>query len=174
MPVDCPSGYEARPLPAAPATTTTLNVDNTYVRVSYDWELADNSPPLGCACGQKCTFTFAYGLSTEGTVFLQTPVGGGGVGAGETAGSEVSVEVGSEEFEHLGFKVFLKETTETGTVTTSGGFASGGFFDKLKFAFRFAREGLGALLPRLTYNPPDKTTSRFVQANIKVCRRPCT
>ena len=161
MSVECPKGWAPHLSPTVPANSNTLQAYNTYVRVTHEWELADNSTPPTCACGQSCTFNFGYGYTSEGSITI-TPVGiGGGIGAGVTGYTELSVNVGPNDYEYIG------------TVTTSGGFSSGGFLSKLKFAWRFARHGIGAVLPTLTYNAPDTTTTKHIQAAWKICKKPC-
>ena len=93
--------------------------------------------------------------------------------AGTTGYTELSVNVGGDGHEYIGYKIVLKETTETGTVTKSGGFAGSGTWEKVKAFFRVLRYGVGALLPTITYNAPDSTTVKYTLAAWKICRRPC-
>lgn len=114
-----------------------------------------------------------YGVTSEGNVVV-TPLGlGGDVGVGVVTTTEISVDVGSREYEYVGIKVVLKETREMGTCTTSGGFQKGGLWSKIKFAWNFKKNGLAAIIPILTYNAPEKTETRFIQAAWKICRKPC-
>ena len=173
MSVECPTGWVPHTTPTTPASSSTLQGNSNYVRVTYDWELADNSTPPTCACGQECTFNFGYGYTSDGSITV-TPLGvGGGLAAGVTGYTELSVNVGPDGYEYIGYKVVLKQTPETGTVSTSGGFSSGGFWNKVKFMWRFAWHGAGALVPTITYNAPDTTTEKYIQAAWKICKRPC-
>jgi len=173
MSVECSTGFSPDPearLPSKPADSTTLQANNTYVRLRYEWERADNTAPASCGCGQQCTFNMTYGVTSEGNVVV-APFGlGGGVGGGEVTTNELSVDVGSREYEYVGIKVILKETREMGTYTNSGGFQKGGLWSKIKFAWNFIRHGPAAIIPTLTYNAPDKTETRFIQAAWKICK----
>jgi hypothetical protein len=173
MPLSCPDGWTSHTMPATPAGSSQLNAGDTYTRVSYEWELADNSTPLTCACGQTATFNFGYGYNDQGNITVE-PLGvGGGVSAGTTGYTELGINVGGDGFEYIGYKIVLKETTETGTVTKSGGFAGDGFIEKVTAFFRVLRYGVGALLPTIIYNAPSSTTVKYTLAGWKTCRRAC-
>lgn len=173
MAVDCPSGWQQHSGPTTPAGSRTLNADDTYTHVSYEWVLADNSTPPTCGCGQAATFNFGYGYNAGGEITVAPWGVGGAVAAGITGYTELSVNVGPDAFEYIGYKVVLKEKTESGTVTRSGGFSGGGLLNKLRFAWRFIRHGPAAIVPTLTYNAPTSTVERYTQAAWKVCKRPC-
>ncbi len=180
MAVECLKGWILHTGPSTPPDSNTIQggptiTDGaTYVRVSYEWELADNSTPPTCACGQACTFNFGYGYNSEGSIEVAPWGVGGGVGGGITGYTELSVNVGPDKYEYIGYKVVLKQTTETGTVTTSGGFLKGkGFWYKVKTAFRVLWHGAGALIPSVTYNPPHTTTTKHIQAAWKICKKQC-
>lgn len=172
MSLECPAGFSPTQLPTTPPATQTLLPPNKYQRISYEWELADNLAPPSCACGQTATFNFAYGVSSDGTISV-TPFGvGGGVGGSDITATELSVNVGGDGYEYIGYKVVLKKITESGTYTTSGGFTSGGFFAKIGFFFSYLRNGLAAVVPTMTFNR-GTITEEFIQAAWKLCRKPC-
>ena len=46
MSVECPTGFSPDPearQPSKPADSTTLQANNTYVRLRYEWERVDNT-----------------------------------------------------------------------------------------------------------------------------------
>jgi hypothetical protein len=174
MPVDCATGFTQYSAPSVPSGSFNKQADGTYTRVTYDLELADASTPAVCGCGQKATFNFGYGTTSEGQISI-TPVGiGGGVAAGEVGYTEVSVDVGGDDFEYMGYKVVVTEKTESGiTATTSGGFAGSGFFSRLKAIVAILIDGPAALVPTITYSAPAKTETKSIVAGWKICRKPC-
>jgi hypothetical protein len=177
MSVECPAGYSPDPdnkMPSKPSDSITVKNNSTYVRLKCEWKRADNSVALSCGCGQQCVFTMNCSYTTEGNVSVSVGGSGGGVGAGTTKGNEISINVGSKEYEYIGYPMVLEETKETGTVTISGGFVKGGLWSKIKFAWRFAKYGLAALLPNMIYNPPDEIETRELYAAWKICRKPCS
>ena len=176
MPVPCPPGFSPDPtsqLPSKPGDSMTRN-NGTYVRLKYEWEKADGTANASCGCGQKCTFNMTYGVSSDGSVTVSIGGSGGSIGAGQTTSTELSVDVGSTEYEYVGIKCVLKETKETGTYTTSGGFYKNrGWWSKVKLIWNLAWHGGAALIPTLTDNAPDKTETKYIQAAWKICRKPC-
>jgi hypothetical protein len=174
MPVECPSGWSPATTPTTPVGSSTLQSNNErYARVSYEWELADQSTPPTCGCGQTCSFNFGYGYSSDGSITV-TPFGvGGGVAAGVTGYTELSVNVGPGDYEYIGYNVVLKEKTESGSVTRSGGFSSGGFWGKVLFAWKFILDGPAAIIPNVTYDAADTVAERYIQSAWKICKKPC-
>lgn len=173
MSVSCPLGWTQHTAPNTPPNSTTLTGNNGYVRVTHVWKLADNSVPPTCACGQTASFNFGYGYTSGGELTI-TPLGvGGSVSAGLSGYTELTVNVGGDGFEYVAYKIVLEETTETGTVSKSGGFSGGGVLKAMKFAWNTFWHGPAALIPSLTYNAPDSITKKFVQAGWKICRKPC-
>jgi|GEM_PF-4047260 len=177
MSVQCPDGYQPDPTNALPSkpddSLNSDHSDNTYVRTKYEFERAHNMPDQAVGCGQKGNFGMTYGIYDGGEINV-TPLGlGGSVNAGEVSQPSVTITVESEEYEYVGIAVVLKKTTERGDFTTSGGFAGGGFWSKVKLAWRVLRHGAAALIPTVTYDDPDETEEEYLWAAWLICRKPC-
>lgn len=171
MAITCPPGFSLDPenaLPSKPKDSLDLKKNNAYSKVKYEWEKADNSAPTSCGCGQQCNFNMTYGTSADGSITL-TPYGvGGSVGVSSVQTTELSVDVGSKEFEYVGTKVLLKETTETGTYSSS----RTGFLASVRLAWRIMWYGLSGAIPQITFDLDD-TEVKYIQAAWLVCRKPC-
>jgi hypothetical protein len=172
MAPSCDSGWVLHSIPSKPRDTLEMQPPDKFQRGRYEWEVANNSVRPLCACGQECTFTYAFELGEAASIsigFERTIVVDGALDYSSSEGVGVEVNLGDKEFEYKGYPVVLKFIKETGTCSTSGGLGIG-FFSAV---WRFIRYGPLGLIPQmtLTVNTADVI---YLSAGWMICKRPCS